>query len=369
MKQQTRSLAAPRASLRMARVATATLATLAFFAFLLHASPARAQARQASPEAEQLFRDARQLIKEGKLAEACAALEASDKAEHRLSTLLNLADCYERAQRYASAWALFLAVESEARKTAGEEKHIATAHRRAVALEGRLSYLTINVPDESRVEGLLVTRDGVEIDSAQWNRAVPVDSGSHVVSGKAPGHESWSTTVQVAAEGAQRSVEVPKFKELPKLVVPDEGSLRARRATSNLSAGDEASLEQRDQGPEPSPFTPRRKIALGVAGGSVALAGVAIGFGLASSNARSEALDLCPAASCTADEAARAQDQNDRARRHALFANVGFAVAGGAAITAAVLWFTAAPERRSRATVSLTPLVGASSGLAVTGGF
>jgi hypothetical protein len=179
--------------------------------------------------------------------------------------------------------------------------------------------------------------------------------------------------VQVAASGDRRSVEVPKFKELPRLVVPEGRRALARRSAAELD-GDlgDGSGARRDDGPAPSPFTPRRKIALGLAGGSVVLAGVAIGFGLAATNARGEAIDLCPAASCSTQDAARAQDKNDGARRHALFANVGYAVAGGAAITAAVLWFTSAPERsrpRDATALSLTPLVGASSGVAVTGGF
>ncbi len=376
---------APRATALLAFATFAALAALA-------TAPRTAVAQPRSAEAEQLFLDGKQLIKDGKLAEACLAFEASQKLEGNLATLLSLADCQERIQHYASAWAYFLAAERETRdararnpKDAINNRYNKTASERAAALKDRLSFLTINVPDDSRVEGLQVMRDGVEVDALQWNRAAPVDGGAHVITGKAPGHEPWSTTVQVAAERDQRAVEVPKFKELPTLVSPQLGltSLRARSIDGETSADGSA--------PSPSPFTPRRKIALGVAAGSVVIAGVAVGFGLAANNARDEALALCPATACTPAGAAAAQDENDTARRHALTANLGYAVAGGAAIGAAVLWFTSGPERAqpattsasaasassraaspslsARRTLSLSPLLGAANGVALTGGF
>src|SRR6185436_10468800 len=62
------------------------------------ATPARAQ----SPEAEAVFREGKKLIKEGKLAEGCAKLEASDRIETSTGTLLNLGDCREQNHQLAS---------------------------------------------------------------------------------------------------------------------------------------------------------------------------------------------------------------------------------------------------------------------------
>jgi tetratricopeptide (TPR) repeat protein len=362
----------------------AALAALALCAALTLAvttsRSARAQgAPGSSPEAEQLFRDGKRLLKEGKLAEACLALEASEKAEPNIVTLLSLADCHEKSQRYASAWARFLAAESQTRTKADKQAAAfnRTARARAAALEQRLSYLTINVPDESRVSGLQVTRDGAPVEPGQWNRAVPVDGGPHVISGKAPGHESWSTTVQVTAEGDARAVEVPRFKELPALIAPPVAvsGLRTNAATGE----DELGVSER--GPAPSPFTPRRKLALGLGAGGVVIAGTAIGLGLWARSTRDEALELCPRTSCTAAEAEAAQDTNDRARRYALYANLGYGVAGAALIGATVLWLTSGPERSSDSgerqiaarprnpSLSVSPLLGEANGFALTGGF
>src|SRR5690349_16582572 len=149
---------------------------------------------QASPQAEALFRDGKRLMKEGKLAEACAAFEGSEHAEHSIATVLSLADCREKNHQYASAWALFLQADSQTRSDPSKATLNVTAKNRARALEPKLSYLTINVPDESRIPDLVVSRDGAPVDPAEWNRSIPADGGSHVIAGKAPGHESRCTT-------------------------------------------------------------------------------------------------------------------------------------------------------------------------------
>src|SRR5215470_7421371 len=162
---------------------------------------------QASPQAEALFRDGKRLMKDGKLAEACAAFEGSERAEHNVATVLSLADCREKNHQYASAWALFLQADSQSRPDPSKAALNKTAKTRAHSLESKLSYLTINVPDESRIPELVVTRDGVPIDPVEWNRSIPTDGGDHVIAGKAPGHESWSTKVTLNPEADKQSVE------------------------------------------------------------------------------------------------------------------------------------------------------------------
>lgn len=327
--------------MRQSRSRLAELALLVTFASVTTAHG------QASPQAEALFREGRKLLKEGKLAEACAALEGSERAEHNLATIMNLADCREKNQQYAAAWALFLQADSQTRADPGKQTLNATAKRRAHALEARLSYLTINVPDESRIPELVVTRDGAPVDPAEWNRAIPADGGSHVISGKAPGHESWSTTVTLSPEADKQAVEVPKFKALPQII---------HRAAPAAHAA----------APEPSPFTRRRKIALGVAGGGVVVGAVAIVLGASAQSLRNDAVATCPPSACTLADAAAADHKNDQARSRAMIANVGFAVAGAAIVTGAVLWFTGKPERPR---LALAPQVGATTGLALTGSF
>src|SRR3954471_23530488 len=129
---------------------------------------------QASPQAEALFRDGKRLMKDGKLAEACAAFEGSEHAEHNVATVLSLADCREKNHQYASAWALFLQADSQTRSDPSKATLNATAKSRARALERRLSFLTIVVPEKVRIPELVVTCDGAPVDPSAWNRSIPV---------------------------------------------------------------------------------------------------------------------------------------------------------------------------------------------------
>ncbi|TMQ19259.1 MAG: hypothetical protein E6J91_06505 [Deltaproteobacteria bacterium] len=309
---------------------------------------------QASPQAEALFRDGKRLMKDGQLAEACSAFEGSERAEHNVATVLSLADCREKNHQYASAWALFLQADSQTRADPSKAVLNTTAKNRARALEPKLSYLTINVPDESRIPELVVTRDGAPVDQAEWNRSIPIDGGSHVIAGKAPGHESWSTTVTLKPETDKQSVEVPRFKALPEII-------------NKPPRDDAARSDEAPRPPEPSPFTRKRQIAIGVAAGGVVALGVGIGFGIKASSLHNDAVATCPPAACSPAAARDAQNKNDRARKDAMFANVGYGVAGAAIAAGAVLWFLGKPE--SPTAVAIAPQLGAATGLAVMGRF
>ncbi len=326
-------------------------ACLAATALMLGAAPAAYA--QASPRAESLFRSGKQLMSDGKIAEACTAFEGSERLEHNVATVLSLADCREKAGQFASAWALFLQADSQTREEPAKAMLNRTSKQRAKTLESKLSFLTINVPDESRVPDLVITRDDAPVDLAEWNRAIPVDGGSHVISGKAPGHESWSTTIMVAPQTDHKSVEVPRFKALPELVnkpVPPAAAVAPITRPPPALA---------------SPVTRQRIIALGIVGLGVVAGGTGAYFGLDARSLRSEAVATCPPAACSPDDASRAQSLNDKAKRRGLYANVAFGVAAVAVITGGVLWFTGAPE----APLTVAPSVGDVTGASLVGQF
>ena len=111
----------------------------------------------------------------------------------------------------------------------------------------------------------------------------------------------------------------------------------------------------------PSRFTFRRKIGLAAGGVGILAVSAGIVLGVQSSQLDKDAYALCPSATTPCADAREATDRNVRARSRALQANVAYGVAGGAAIAAAVLWFTGAPESR----VAITPQLGAVAGLDV----
>jgi tRNA A-37 threonylcarbamoyl transferase component Bud32 len=215
------------------------------------------------------------------------------------------------------------------------------AKERFAALEPRLSYLTVNVPDSSRVDGLVITRDGEPVDAAEWNRSLPEDIGSHVIEGKAPGYEPWRTTVVIAAERETKAVTVPAWTPVP-VKVPDP------------------ELEVVDT----SPFTAKRKLAIGLAGLGVVGVGGGIILYFNANNLQDKA-----EAEVDDDEQRRLHDD---ANQRLLFAQIAGGVGVLALGAATYLWLTGKPTviERSGTTVTLTPTFGPShSGLSVVGAF
>jgi len=311
------------AQAREARRVSASIAAISA-AILLCLGGGTAWAQNA--DAEALFTEGESLEAAGKVAEACDAFEASNRIEPRAGTLIRLGQCRETQGHLASAWSAYKDALTRVKDPAKK----AIAEQRVTALESRLSYLTVLVPDESRVDGLQITRNGKPLDAALWNRAAPVDGGVYTIGGRAPGHEEWTTTVEVGAEKDKASIEVPRFKRLQELVEKPTPDPEKQPTGGETPEG-------------PGMFTSKRKIAVGVgAVGLLAVAGGAV-FGLQAKSLQDESFTLCPDenAPCANELAAEAKSKD--ANSKALLANVAFGVGGVAIIGAAVLWFTGAP--------------------------
>jgi len=90
------------AAARAARLLALTLACAT-----LPSRTAHAQSATDSATAESLFNEALALLERKMPAEACPKLEASQRFDPGVGTLLYLADCYQQLGRTASAWATF----------------------------------------------------------------------------------------------------------------------------------------------------------------------------------------------------------------------------------------------------------------------
>jgi len=141
----------------MSRKITGSTLRVAALVALCMASSRVARAQEvssgSSAAAQALFDEAKRLIQQGDAAAACPKLEESERLEPGIGTKLNLANCYEKVGRTASAWILYLEVESDTKRN-GQVERQTMAHNRAAALQPRLSHLTISVSPKSRVAGL-----------------------------------------------------------------------------------------------------------------------------------------------------------------------------------------------------------------------
>lgn len=249
------------------------LTTTAITAALAALSPA-AYAQPSGAQAETLFREGKDLMAKGKIAEACAAFDASQRLDPTIATLLNQAACREKNNQLATAWGLFLEAERQTRAAsdaASQQLHQVAATK-AAKLEPRLSTLTVTVPAESRVGGLQILRGADAVDQAAWNKALPVDGGTYKITATAPGNAAWSSTVTISNERDAKTIEIPKLKaaELgPKVAVKP-----------NTEPGS----------PSSTPAATRSTtLPLIVGAGAIALAGGAIGFELWARSTNSQA--------------------------------------------------------------------------------
>jgi hypothetical protein len=318
------------------------IATTSVVLGVLAAPRAHAQ----SADADALFARGKQLMEQDKLADACEAFEASNRIDPRAGTLIWIGECRARNHQLASSWAAYK--DALARVKDPRKKAIATSQLAAV--EDKLSYLLVVVAEDRRLAGLAITRDGQPLDVDAWNRGVPIDGGEYAITASAPGHTTWTTTVTVPPELGRVRVDVPRLDDVappaPPPAPPAAPSPPPAPGSGSANAAPTPAppaTEPRDTGP-PSRWTPRRKLALGLAAVTTAAAATGIVLGIQARDRESDALALCPSAQTSCGDARHANQLLDEGATRALGANVAVGVAAAAAIGAGVLWFTGAPQ-------------------------
>ena len=316
--QMARIAALPR-DWRPARVAVAVVVALC-----ATGGAARAQ----SGSAAALYNEGYRLLDEGKLAEACEAFEASNRALPGAGTYIGLGHCRERNHQLASAWSAYQ--DAQARARDAEKRDFASA--RIAALAPRLSYLTVTVSTTNRAAGLTIARNGTRLDPRLWNRRLPIDGGDYVIEARAPGREPWKIHVHVPEEGGQITTAVP--------------DLEAEVAPS----------------PPAAAWTLRRKLAVGsfVAGAAAAVTGTALAVWARRDHDQADQLcPMGPEVPCLNN--ARATSMGRSAHNLSIGADVAFGIAGAAVITGAILWFTGERHASDGApappTVAIAPVV------------
>jgi hypothetical protein len=312
---------------------------------------ATAHAQSPSDQAEALFQRGKKLMADGKIAEACAAFDDSEKLEPMPATVLNQANCREQNGQLVTAHMLYLeaARQTTAKTDAKSRKMNRTATSRAAKLDSRLSTLRIDVAAAHGIEGIEVVRDGAVVAKASWNEASPIDGGTYRISARAPGRVTWSETVTVAPERDAKVVQVPALSALPRTPEPI-AKTGAPPASATTGLPHPAAIAR--VADEPA-WTARRRLAVGLAAGGVVALATGSVLGVLSNRKRSDAEALCPDPRDPCDSADRANELSSSASKLAIGADVAFGLAAGAATAAVILWMTGAPE--SRPGVAIAP--------------
>lgn len=266
--------------------------------------------------AEALFQEGKRLGEEGRIAEACAKFEESQRLEPAPGTLIHLGACYAEVGKTASAWAAFLAVAEVAQRNHDVARE-ALARRLAGELEPQLSHLVLSIKQPDR--GMTLRVDGHSLGNGGLNTALPMDPGEHLVEVTAPGRLTWAKKIDIEPGPASETIDVPPLKEAiaPSSAVP---------------------IHRLSLTPKPTmTFVQESRVSkVGLAALGVGVLGLAFGsyYGMRAIGQSKDADQYCSGRLCTQ----QGIQGHDRAQLSAWLADVGFTIgvigiAGGAYLT------------------------------------
>ena len=240
---------------------------------LLLPGTAQAQSADDVARADALFNAAKQLRDGGLYADACPQFAQSSRLAPGVGVSLYLADCYEHVGKTASAWTEFRTAEKLARER--NDKRMDVAHARAAALEPKLSGLTVAVPPAVAEQKPEIVLDGAKIGPEQWNAAMAVDPGDHMLTVTLRGQPTRTLTAHVDA-GSRTA----------RLNVDDGAGGAAAPAPAPAAASPEPAAPS-------DPGTTRRWIGIGLLGAGAVGVGLGTTFLLNRNQSQSAAVPSC----------------------------------------------------------------------------
>ncbi|MBX3203643.1 MAG: hypothetical protein KF764_01180 [Labilithrix sp.] len=297
--------------------------------------------------AESLFQEARKLMDTKRYGEACPKFAASQRLAPAIGTLLNLADCYEKNNQLASAWARFHEAIALAQRL-GRANREQTARERAEKLEPRLIKLSIL----SRSSSVEVKLDGNPIDPAALGTPIPVDPGKHTLEASAKGKKSFSTTFEVSEKSKTPSVEIPALEDEPK--------------EKPVAGDDKRPDDKKTKAPpkEESGWSTQKTIGVIAMGAGAVGLGVGGYFGLKTSSTWKEAQTYCSGLECEQTGV----DLASEAKSTGNIATIGVIAGGALLLGGAVLFFTAPSDGEKTGAAPRAVRVGVGPGSVVLGG-
>lgn len=302
--------------------------------------------------AQRLFEEGQVLFKDGRVAEACSKFDGAAALVNTPGVRLNLARCWEKLGRTASAWTRYDEALAAAERT-GDRAAAAAARQGRTALEPRLTKLVISFTDPGTATGVEITRDGETLPASVIGSEMPVDPGEHEVGARAAGFKPWTTKVNVTGEGSTARVSIPPLEHEPTALAAPAPATQTTTAPP---------------GAETTPASPPSH-TLAIAGlvtAGVGVVGLGLGayFGLAAESKWHQANrngNACADAACPG---LTQQASNDASASTVLF------ITGGALAAAGVTVWIVAPKGGSPERAALTPVVGPSvAGLGLGGTF
>jgi len=288
---------------------------------MLAAAPAWAGPHE---DAIERVTEGRALVKAGKPAEAIPKFIASLAAEPTAVAALNLADCYERIGKLASAHERFVQAETLARQS-GDEPRATEARKRAEVVAARLSTITLLPPPAGVKASAWV--DGAPLPEEAWGKPRPYDPGAHEVVLQAADGRRQTKVVRLDEEGTKATV--------PFDVESSGGVVTEKPKSTRPSTNEEA-----------QPNTLR---TVGFVVGGVGVASLVVGgvTGILALGAKSDLESTCPTyPRCPTTQQRDLEDIDSRGHTMATISTITL-IAGAALLTTGVVLLFVSPSRKT----------------------
>jgi tetratricopeptide (TPR) repeat protein len=290
--------------------------------------------------AEALFREGRRLLDEGRYDEACPKLAESHAQDPASGTLINLALCYEKQGRLATAWAHYRSAADLARKD-GRADRVATADTKIAELESRVPRLIVHAAEPR--PGMEARWASIRISAAAFDTPIPLDPGTYVITVSALGYRDHVQTITVA-EKESRTLEIPALTALPSAPSnpPPATAVLAPEASPSTTP-----VEPQSTGSGPP--------VAGLVVGGIGLVALGVGtyFGLSSLEAYEEAEKACPTHHGCSEPA---RDARDEAETKAWISNISLGAGIIATGVGAWLVLGAAGDKPKTVSVHVAPV-------------
>jgi hypothetical protein len=340
--------------LRLASVPPLLAATLAVMTSSLaaHADPSE----QDKALASSLFDQAKALLADGKVSDACRKLEESRRLDPLPGTLLNLGVCHEQEGLMASAFAELRQARALAERDHRDDR-VALADQHMKAIEPKISSLVLVVGPAADVPGLTLTRDGSPIGRAAWGTRIPVDPGEHVLEATAPSKRPWKATVTVLPNGDVQNVTLASLEDAAAAPPPPPPLIVETPRPSPVAESPPART---------SALSSQRIAALVVGGLGVVSVGVGTYFGVRAINDHNGTDALCTMMPCMPKTISLNNDAGTSADVSTVTIIAGLAGLG----VGTFLWFwKPSPSSESRPVAVVPVLAPGRGGVEVTGSF
>jgi hypothetical protein len=175
-------------------------------------TPSFAYADEAA--AETLFQEGLAAMKRNDYVVACEAFAQSNKADASPGTQINLALCYEKQKKWASAWTWYRSAVGLAQQR-GQKEREQLAEDSANRLKPQLHYVVISVKEQ--LPDTVVKRDGAEVTTMVAGKEVPlaIDPGEHSIEVSARGKKPHFQKIVMEDNNKTDRIEIPKLVDAP----------------------------------------------------------------------------------------------------------------------------------------------------------